>query len=179
MYVIICVILTTAVVVLSSKANDPELNCLVCQRLADEIEAEIEKVDPHKKVDLGTFRINPDGTQKSSKVPYARSVMHLGELLETICDNFKDYAKATYKDNGRRTLLRLIGHDGNMNPDFSKVDITPDSELNTRLKFYCENIVEDHEDEIYSVFKIQRTDPSENFCVEETSICGAVAKEEL
>ena len=62
--------------------------------------------------------------------------MHLNDLLETICESFKDYAKATYKDSGKRTLIRLVGHDGNMNPDFNKVDVTPDQELNTRLKFY-------------------------------------------
>ena len=44
------------------------LNCLVCRSLVDEIEAKINKVDPAKKVEVGTFRLNGDGTQNRKLV---------------------------------------------------------------------------------------------------------------
>jgi hypothetical protein len=47
-----------------------------------------------------------------------------------------DYVRATYKTSGELTLLRLIGADGQMNPDLSHVDIVQDSDLNKSLKFY-------------------------------------------
>ena len=33
-------------------------------------------------------------------------------------------------------MSRLMTHQGNMNPRMSEVDIVPDDDLNTRLKFY-------------------------------------------
>lgn len=47
-----------------------------------------------------------------------------------------DYIRATYKTSGELTLLRLIGPDGQMNPDLNRVDIVQDSDLNKSLKFY-------------------------------------------
>ena len=58
------------------------------------------------------------------------------ELVDKVCDNFDDYAQATRKSDGEPTLIRMTTHTGNMNPEFSQVDIVPDEELNTKLKFY-------------------------------------------
>ena len=55
------------------------LNCLVCKALVEEIEGAINKVDPAKKVETGTFRLNGDGTQ-SRKLVNNRFL-----LLEVIC----------------------------------------------------------------------------------------------
>ncbi|KAK2092938.1 hypothetical protein P7K49_029467 [Saguinus oedipus] len=52
------------------------------QGSVDELEWEIAKVDPKKTIQMGPFRINPDGSQLVVEVPYARSVAHLTELLE-------------------------------------------------------------------------------------------------
>ena len=70
------------------------------------------------------------------QIPYARSQMHLLELTENICKNFEDYAQAKNKKTGKPTIIRITTPDGNMNPDFGKVDIVPDEDLNTRLKFH-------------------------------------------
>ena len=58
------------------------------------------------------------------------------ELVDKVCDNFDDYAQGTWKSNGKPAVIRLTTHTGNMNPDFGKVDIVPDEELNTKLKFF-------------------------------------------
>jgi hypothetical protein len=62
--------------------------------------------------------------------------MHLLELTDKVCDSFEDYAQATLKTTGKPTLIRMMTPEGNMNPMFSDVDIVPDDELNTKLKFY-------------------------------------------
>ena len=42
--------------------------------------------------------------------------------------------------NEKKTLKsfsnRIMSHEGGMNPEFGMVDIVPDDDLNTRLKFY-------------------------------------------
>ena len=70
------------------------------------------------------------------QVPYARSEMYLTDVFETVCSKMDDYVRATYKSSGELTLLRLIGTDGQMNPDLNHVDIVQDSDLNKSLKFY-------------------------------------------
>ena len=44
------------------------LNCLVCKAIVEELDAAINKVDPTKKVEVGTFRLNGDGTQSRKLV---------------------------------------------------------------------------------------------------------------
>ena len=70
------------------------------------------------------------------QVPYARSETHLSDVFDSVCNKMDDYVRATYKTSGELTLLRLIGPDGQMNPDLSKVDIVQDGDLNKSLKFY-------------------------------------------
>ena len=56
--------------------------------------------------------------------------------MDNVCKGFEDYAQAKHKSNGVPTIIRLMTHEGNMNPLMSQVDIVPDEDLNTRLKFY-------------------------------------------
>ena len=93
---------------------------------------------------------------------YARSDEHLTEVVDSVCKNFEDYAQATAKvartimitlamitmttmttmtttarqASGAPTIIRLMTLEGNMNPRMAEVDIVPDDDLNTRLKFY-------------------------------------------
>ena len=48
--------------------DNKTLNCLVCKALVDEIEALINKIDPAKKVQVGSHRLNGDGTQSKKLV---------------------------------------------------------------------------------------------------------------
>ena len=59
------------------------LNCLVCRSLVDEIEAKINKVDPAKKVEVGTFRLNGDGTQN-------RKLVRVLKVESVLAYNFND-----------------------------------------------------------------------------------------
>lgn len=154
------------------------LNCLVCKSLVEEIEAAIFKVDPAKKVETGTFRLNGDGTQSRTVIPFARSHEHLSDLVDEICKNFEDYAQAKSKVTGEPMIIRLMTHEGNMNPKMSEVDMVPDDDLNTRLKFYCENIVEDQEDNIMELFSKPGENMDIEFCSKKSSICEEVVLQE-
>ena len=57
-------------------------------------------------------------------------------MVENVCKGFEDYAQAKYKASGEPTIIRLMTHEGNMNPLMSQVDMVPDEDLNTKLKFY-------------------------------------------
>lgn len=70
-------------------------------------------------------------------MPYARSSVHLNELTENICVEFEEYAQAREKSTGKATIIRIMEKKGGgMNKRFGEVDIIPDDDLNTRLKFY-------------------------------------------
>ena len=71
------------------------------------------------------------------QIPYLRSKAQLDDLVESICsEQMADYAQARRKDNGEPTIIRIMAHQGGMNPEFGEVDIVPDDDLNTRLQFY-------------------------------------------
>lgn len=161
----------------SEKVNlfdSKNLNCLVCKAVVEELEAAINKVDPAKKVEVGTFRLNGDGTQSRKLIPYARSQEHLTEAVDNVCKGFEDYAQAKYKSSGEPTIIRLMTHEGNMNPLMSQVDIVPDEDLNTRLKFYCENIVEDQEETLLEMFSTEGENMDIELCSKRSKYCEPV-----
>uniref|UniRef100_A0A8C3BHN3 Canopy FGF signaling regulator 1 n=1 Tax=Cairina moschata TaxID=8855 RepID=A0A8C3BHN3_CAIMO len=51
---------------------------------------DIKKVNPKRAMDVGSFQVNPDGTQERSKVPLAKSEGDLAELLENPCAGPED-----------------------------------------------------------------------------------------
>jgi len=155
----------------SALFSSENLTCLVCKSLVDEIEHMISKVDPKKKTETGTFRLNSDGTQNKNIIPYARSQGHLMEVVDEVCKNFEDYAQAKSKISGKPMIIRIVTHEGNMNPLMGEVDMVPDDDLNTRLKFYCENIVEDAEDDIMELFAKEAQDMDIQLCSTRRNLC--------
>merc|ERR1719322_1688587 len=156
------------------------LKCLVCRAVVDEFESAIYKVDPKKVVEGGSFRVSPDGSQRGTfNVPYARSQTHLTDLVEKICDTMEDYAQARWKRSNKPTLIRMVNPDGNMNPNFAKVDVVQDDDLNTALKFHCETIVEDNEDDFTNVLSKENPNPVDEICVDRTNLCSQALRDEL
>ena len=47
-----------------------------------------------------------------------------------------DYAQARWKESKEATIIRIIRHDGGMNPLMALTDVVPDEQLNTRLQYY-------------------------------------------
>ncbi|KAK7026757.1 Protein canopy 2 [Halocaridina rubra] len=157
------------------------VKCAVCNSLVGELHDAVSKVDPRKKINVGSYRIDADGGQKLSSVKYAGSEAHMMEVLESVCDNFKDYAQAQHKETGKIETIKLVV-DGAMNPRFSEYEMIQDPDLNKGLNFHCDAIVEEYEDEIIAHFKTNSDREVElsqfEFCNDVTGICKDV-KEEL
>jgi len=92
-------------------------------------------------------------------------------IPDYFCKGFEDYAQAKYKASGEPTIIRLMTHEGNMNPLMSQVDMVPDEDLNTKLKFYCENQVEDMEDTILEMFAEEGENRDVELCSKRSKYC--------
>lgn len=106
----------------------------------EEIDNELSKIDPKKTVEVSGYRLDAKGNANVKTVPQTKSEIFLSELLDSICEKMDDYVRATWKTNGKLTLLRMIGADGKMNADMSRVDIIQDGDLNKSLKYYVNNL---------------------------------------
>nr|XP_025874197.1 protein canopy homolog 2-like [Vulpes vulpes] len=87
----------------------------------------------------------------TNKVPYARSEAHLTELLEEVCDRMKEYGEQIDPSTHRKNYVRVVGRNG----ESSELDlqgIRIDSDISGTLKFACESIVEEYEDELIEFF---------------------------
>ncbi|XP_053994020.1 protein seele isoform X2 [Hylaeus volcanicus] len=137
-----------------------------------EIEEELAKIDPSKKIDVGNYRLDAKGNIVQKKVPLAQSEVHISDVLDNICDKMSDYVRATYKSNGQLTILSLISASGSMNPEMSKVDIIQDGDMNKSLRFYCEGLVEEYEDNIISLFSHKESNIKHQLCTNITKACN-------
>ncbi|XP_044277882.1 protein canopy homolog 2 isoform X3 [Varanus komodoensis] len=145
-----------------------DLRCGVCRALVDELEWEISQVDPKKTIQIGSFRINPDGSQSIVEVPYARSEAHLTELLERICENMSDYGEKVDATTHRKNYVRVISHDGTK-MDLSETKI--DGDVTSSLKFACESIAEEYEDELIEFFSHEAENVKDRLCSKRTDLC--------
>lgn len=147
-----------------------DLHCGACRALVDELEWEIAQVDPKKTIQMGSFRINPDGSQSVVEVPYARSEAHLTELLEEVCDRMKEYGEQIDPSTHRKNYVRVVGRNG----ESSELDlqgIRIDSDISGTLKFACESIVEEYEDELIEFFSREADNVKDKLCSKRTDLC--------
>ncbi|XP_071386963.1 protein canopy-1 [Centroberyx affinis] len=128
----------------SQGKRDTMVYCSACRAIVDELNYSISQVDPKKTINIGSFRLNPDGTIKDKKVPFARSETHLSELLDGVCGSMSDYAlhvdPDTQQKGYRRFAPRGTGDTGDF-PDFKNFQFDG-PEASSVLKFACETIVE-------------------------------------
>ncbi|KAM3935982.1 protein canopy homolog 2 isoform 1-T2 [Leptodactylus fuscus] len=145
-----------------------DVHCGACRALVDEMEWEISQVDPKKTIQKGSFRINPDGSQSIVEVPYARTEAHLMELLENVCENMKAYGEKTDPETHRKVYVRVLSRDGKK-MDASNANI--DRQVISDLKFTCERIVEEYEDELIEFFSRESENVKDRLCSKRTDLC--------
>ncbi|CAN7942025.1 unnamed protein product [Ixodes hexagonus] len=129
-----------------------DVKCEVCRALVKESVAEIAKADPKKKIPVGSFRLQADGTQEQKTVLYAGSETHMHDLLENVCSSLDNYAQATHKENGELILV-------NLNKDVGKLStyqVLADPDANGKLKKLCEDMLGEFEDDYIRVFSKQK-----------------------
>ncbi|XP_049792366.1 protein canopy homolog 2-like [Schistocerca nitens] len=149
----------------SRDRNREAYQCLVCQYTIDEINEEIKKVDPRKTLEVGGYCSNLENEDK--KIPYARSEVGLVEIFERVCGAFENYCRAKYKDTGSPTILKYFTSErDSLNPEMAKVDVVTDSDLNESLRYYCEQIIEEHQDELLRYFGRDDPDIKEKICMQ-------------
>uniref|UniRef100_A0A803KH03 Canopy FGF-signaling regulator 2 n=2 Tax=Xenopus tropicalis TaxID=8364 RepID=A0A803KH03_XENTR len=166
-----CLLLPIALVALVGYAcarRGQDVHCGACRALVDELEWEISQVDPKKTIQKGSFRINPDGTQSVIEVPYARSEAHLMEVLEQICEKMTEYGEKIDPSTDRKIYVRVVSRDGKkMDASGTNIDI----EVTSNLKFTCERIVEEYEDELIEFFSHERENVKDKLCSKRTDLC--------
>ncbi|KAJ8947932.1 hypothetical protein NQ314_008525 [Rhamnusium bicolor] len=158
-------------VVTETKIDIKELRCLVCLQSIHELNKAVSKIDPRQKVDVGGYRLDADGNYKHKAVPQAKSELHLSEIIENICETMDGYIRALWKSNGTLTLFPMVTETGQMNPNMMDVDVIQDDDLNKSLKYYCEGIMEEHEENIIKLYQEETPNIKVQFCVKDTSIC--------
>ncbi|XP_036387394.1 protein canopy homolog 2 isoform X1 [Megalops cyprinoides] len=145
-----------------------DIKCGACRALVDEMEWAISQVGPKKMIQTGSFRINPDGSQSVREVPLARSEGHLLELMEEVCEKMKDYGERTDPSSNRNIYVRVTSRDGKV-MDLSET--TLDSRVTSSLKYACETIVEQHEDELIEFFAHETDNVKDKLCSRRTDLC--------
>ncbi|XP_043852226.1 protein canopy homolog 2-like [Dromiciops gliroides] len=130
--------------------DDDDLTMII-QALVDELEWEIAQVDPKKTIQMGSFHINPDSSQSFVEVSYARSEAHLTKLLEQVCEQMKEYGEQADSTTHRKNYIRVVSQDKRTN-ELDMEGIQIDGDVRASLKFACESIVEEYEDELIEFF---------------------------
>ncbi|XP_042353970.1 protein canopy-1 [Plectropomus leopardus] len=167
----------------SQGKRDKVLYCSACKAIVDELNHSISQVDPKKTINVGSFRLNPDGTMTDKKVPLARSETHLSELLDGVCNSMSDYALHVDPDTQHKQYKRFAprssGATGDF-PDLKNFQFTGLEESNP-LKFACETLVEELEDDIISLFSQDSEHVHEELCNRLSEYCNdsSHANEEL
>ncbi|XP_047444462.1 protein canopy-1 [Mugil cephalus] len=149
------------------------LYCSACKAIVDELTYSISQVDPKKTINVGSFRLDPDGTMKDKKVPLARSEIHLSELLDEVCNSMSDYALHVDPDTQKKQYMRFAPRDGVTTgdfPDFNNFQFDG-PEASNALKFACETLVEELEDDIISVFSQDVQDVHKELCNRISDYC--------
>lgn len=146
---------------------DHDLNCAVCRAIVDEVNYSISKVDPKQTIQVGSFRVDSKGNQDTYKKPYARSEVHLMELFEGVCENFRDYAETT-NDAGKRSVCRTKARDGKA---LALKDIKINADIQKALKHKCETLIEEHEDDMIALFRKDAPSIEAAVCEELTGQC--------
>lgn len=157
----------------SHQRKDTVLYCSACRAIADELSYSISQVDPKKMINVGSFRLNADGTLKDKKVPLARSETYLSELLEEVCSSMSDYALYVDPDTQEKRYKRFAprGNGGTESfPDIQNFQFDG-MHSSSALKFACETIVEDLDDDIISLFSQNTKHVAEELCNSVSDYC--------
>ncbi|XP_030276021.1 protein canopy homolog 2 [Sparus aurata] len=162
--VLVCLLLNFS----QAARQGQDIRCGACRALVDEMEWAISQVDPKKMIQTGSFRINPDGSQSIREVPLARSEGNLLELMENVCERMEDYGEHKDASTNRKSYIRVKSRTGEA-MDLSEA--TLDSRVTSSLKFACETIVEQNEDEIIEFFAHETDNVKDKLCSKRTDLC--------
>nr|XP_016849719.1 PREDICTED: protein canopy homolog 1 isoform X3 [Anolis carolinensis]XP_016849720.1 PREDICTED: protein canopy homolog 1 isoform X3 [Anolis carolinensis] len=153
--------------------RDPEVFCGACKALADELAYDIKKIGPKRTVNSGTYRINPDGTRGKKKIPFAKSETFLTDVLEKICDRMNDYQLQDDPVTQKKIFKRYAPRkDEPIYAEYKKYFFYSDAYK--PLKYACETIIEQYEDEIFSLIAQEADFLADKLCIEKSGTVSDV-----
>uniref|UniRef100_A0AAA9SHH5 Canopy FGF signaling regulator 1 n=1 Tax=Bos taurus TaxID=9913 RepID=A0AAA9SHH5_BOVIN len=149
--------------------REPDVFCGACRALMDEVEHDVTKAR-QEKTKVGSFRINPDGTQERRKIPLAQSEAFLTDLLDKVCERMNDYRLEEDPVTKEKTFKRFAPRKGDkIYKEFKKFYFYSDAYR--PLKFACETIIEEFEDEILSLITQEAHQLADTLCGEKSGLC--------
>ncbi|XP_072268693.1 protein canopy homolog 1 isoform X2 [Pyxicephalus adspersus] len=159
--------------------RDPITYCGACRALVDELQHEIRKVNPSKTIDVGSFRISPDGTQVQNKVALVKSEVYLTEVLESICEKMDDYSLYIDPETKEKSFKRFAPRENEGFPslDFNSFQFNPGD--GSPLKYACERVVEENDEEILSLLTQEAPNFAYKLCTEKAGFCKDIPHSEL
>ncbi|CAL8370455.1 unnamed protein product [Boreogadus saida] len=162
----IAVVMLSLLISRSHQKKDPVLYCSACRAIVDELSYSISQVDPKKTINVGSFRLNADGTLQDKKVPLARSETYLSELLEEVCSSMSDYALYVDPDTQEKRYKRFAPRDNGGTDSFPDIQNFKfdGMDSSSALKFACETILEDLDEDIISLFSQNTQHVAEELC---------------
>ncbi|XP_030764000.1 protein seele isoform X2 [Sitophilus oryzae] len=142
----------------------------VCSASIKELTLAVKSTDKSQTVKIGGHRLDPQGNYNAPKtIPLSQSEIYLSELIDSICNKMEDYARGIWKSNGTLTILKMVV-DGKMNPHMDDIDFVQDEDLNKSLKYYCESVMEEYEEDIIKHYQ-NGENLDEKYCTENSNIC--------
>uniref|UniRef100_A0A1A9X3Q9 DUF3456 domain-containing protein n=1 Tax=Glossina brevipalpis TaxID=37001 RepID=A0A1A9X3Q9_9MUSC len=155
--IIISILLILNVALAAQKFTKADVKCQVCKGVIKEMIDGVTKIDPHKTVEVGGFRLDSSGNAIRQKKSLTKSEMFLTELMEKVCERMNDYVRVTDKKTGKLSLMNLMVN-GMLNPEASEVDIVQDDDLNKSINLYCLEIIEIQEEPLMTAFQADTLD---------------------
>ncbi|XP_078581131.1 protein canopy homolog 2-like isoform X2 [Branchiostoma floridae x Branchiostoma japonicum] len=111
------------------------------------------------------------------EIPYARSEVYLTELVETVCEKMNQYAQSTDPDTQKKSYVRTSSRNGET---LSLSNISMNQDISKALRFACESIIEDFEDDMVKLFSKEGPKLHElqnSLCMETAELCSEPASE--
>ncbi|XP_010640568.3 protein canopy homolog 1 [Fukomys damarensis] len=154
-------------------SKEPDVRCGACRALMDEVEYDVTKAR-QKKTKVGSYRIRPDGTQERRKVPLVQSEAFLVDLLDKVCERMNDYQLEEDPMTKEKYFRRYAPRKGDkIYKEYKRFYYYSDAYK--PLKFACENIIEEYEDEIFSLIVQEAHNFADKMCSGKSDLCGASA----
>jgi len=155
-----------------AQANKVNADCGACMMLVSELEHGISLIDPRKKIEVGSFRVDPKGNQRGlSEISFSRSEAHIYELLDNVCEKYKDYATAVNPATGKQVYVRTKDYD---NKQYRLPGSDSSSKVQSRLNSACHSVLDDHEETLVKFLSNAATDPVREFCHVQAELCSSV-----
>ncbi|XP_060103928.1 protein canopy homolog 1 isoform X2 [Heteronotia binoei] len=103
-------------------------------------------------------------------IPFAKSETFLTDVLEKICDRMNDYQLQDDPDTKKKIFKRYAPRkDEPIYAEYKKYFFYSDAYK--PLKYACETIIEQYEDEIFSLIAQEADFLADRLCIEKSGLC--------